>query len=82
MAWVEKVALGSMLGMSADASDEDLRLAASSEIEDALTDAARLWVLAYPHEAAELRDADLATSANKFLSLAENASHRAVSGRP
>ena len=76
MNWIERAALAAMLGAYPDPtmSDPELVEWAASEIEDRLTEAARLWAVAYPAEAAELRDADGATSANKFLPLAENAS--------
>jgi hypothetical protein len=58
--------------------DETLAFLAGHRITEHLRRAAMLWVLAYPHEAAELRHEHGATSANKFLSLAEGASLDAV----
>lgn len=76
MTWIERAALGAMLGIGPEPhyDNDDLVALASEEISEHLRAAARLWVLAHPHEAAELRNARGATSSNRFLSLCENAS--------
>jgi hypothetical protein len=82
MDWIERAALAAMLGrgsaMLSDDLDDDLVREARQEIVDLVFTAARLWVLAYPEEAQELRDAMGARRENKFLVLASDASVQAI----